>query len=576
MRRALWWARRLGPHLLVSAVVFALAGQGLDYRALWQDEVETAERARTILESGVPRVIDRSGELSVNWGGHELDEDSVHRYNTWGQFYVAALGLAFGRAVGMDPDASVRLPFVAAHAATAGLVSMGLSALAGVPLPVSLAAGAIVSIQTPRLVHNRTARYHGLLDVLTVLGLVAVGAWRNDQRWARWLFGAILFCLPHVHVFGGSVLGLGLSVLALYVACERQDVTPHARRRDIALYVLVPGVLSLTVLLWLVRPWAYTAMGAGLAFDLSQLLHFKTVGNVRHLGYAGIAIAIGLAILIYHNRWRPALALGSATMAMVVAIRILDFNVLTQPWAMRYYLAAPLLGLFWAIALGLDGLSKFVRGVLVVAIAAVALSPEVMPSAPGQPGFAPLWGIQLALSDARHSVAGDKQPLHRAIEMIHARAQPNDPVAIDYVPQFVPWYLSGHPTALVPDTIGRHTANWNNPVWARPVQFPRWHLRYTHWPNGTWPCSPNCDYHWSGDLRQGRYDLTSKKLARQETFCIHGVWPTNPWNNSPPLNYQSAASTPEGIVEGALVLGGPCQPQRAVSERQAAVRAETP
>jgi hypothetical protein len=86
MRTRTTWARRLGPHLLLSVVVFVFAAQALDYRTLWQDEVETAERARTVLESGVPRVIDRSRELSVNWGGYDLDGGSVHRYNTWGQF----------------------------------------------------------------------------------------------------------------------------------------------------------------------------------------------------------------------------------------------------------------------------------------------------------------------------------------------------------------------------------------------------------------------------------------------------------------------------------------------------------
>ena len=33
------------PHLLLSLIVFACAVQGLGYRALWQDEMGTAERA---------------------------------------------------------------------------------------------------------------------------------------------------------------------------------------------------------------------------------------------------------------------------------------------------------------------------------------------------------------------------------------------------------------------------------------------------------------------------------------------------------------------------------------------------
>jgi hypothetical protein len=187
----------------------------------------------------------------------------------------------------------------------------------------------------------------------------------------------------------------------------------------------------------------------------------------------------------------------------------------------------------------------------------VAVAPE-LPSPSGQAAFPPFWGMRLVLSDRAHDRAGDTQPLHRAMETIRQRAQPGDPIAVDYVPQYVPWYLRGHPTALVPDPVGRHAANRDNPVWARPMLFPRWHLRYTQWPNGTWFCAPGCDYVWSGDLRHGRYELTSRTLKRTEPFCIHGVWPTNPWNNSPPLNYQPAALTPEGTIDGALILGGPC------------------
>jgi hypothetical protein len=545
------------PHLLLSLIVFSFAIQGLGYRALWQDEVETAERARTVLESGVPRIIDRSGDLSVNWGGYELDQGPVHRYNTWGQFYVGAVGLAIGHVFGFEPDAAVRSPFVAAHAATAGLVSFGLSAFVGASLPVSVAAGAAVAIQTPRLVHNRTARYHALLDVLVVVALVALGAWRQGYPWAPWVFAVTLFALPHVHIFGGGVLVLGLSVLGLHVSVARALPSWRAGFRDTVLYIGVPGMLSLIALVLLVRPWRYGAMGGSLQIEASKLLSFHTVANIRHLAYAGGGIVMGLALLAYLKRWGAALSLAGATIVVVMAIRVLDFNVLTQSWAVRYYLAAPLLALFWAIAVGVDELQRSMRNALALAMCALALLPE-LPSPSGHTAFEPLWGAQLVVSDRDHAAAADKQPLHRAVEMIRTRAQPGDSIAADYVPQFVTWYLPGHPPALVPDPVGRHAANRDNPVWTRAIEFPRWHLRYSQWPNGTWFCAPNCDYHSSGDPRRGHYQLTSKTLKRTETFCVHGVWPTNPWNNSPPLNYQRAALTPEGTVDGVLILGGPC------------------
>jgi hypothetical protein len=550
--------RQLWPHIVLSLAIFAFASQGIGYRAIWQDEIETAERARTIVESGVPRVIDRSGELSLNWGGHELEDGTAHRYNTWGQFYLAAVGLALGRAAGMHPDAAVRVPSVASEAATAGLISYGLSAFAGTPMPVSVIAGAAVALQTPRLVHSRTARYHGLLDLLTTLGLIAIGGLRHDYRWAPWLFAGVLFGLPHTHVFGGSVLSLGLSVLALYVSLARPALGWPARLRHVATHILIPGVVSAGLVVWIVRPWQHTALGALWAVDPWKALSPETVANVRHLSYAAAGILIGLALLAYQRRWGAAVTLGTAAVAMIVGIRFFDFHSLTQAHASRYYLAAPLLALFWPIALGFNALAIPIRNVVVLAMCAVAVTPELLPSRAGNRMFEPFWGVRLVLSDTQHARAGDTQPLHRAMATIRQRAQPGDPVAVDYVPQYVPWYLPGHPTALVPDPAGRHQANWDNPAWQRPMLFPRWHVRYSEWPNGLWPCAPNCDFRSSGDISRGHYELTSKTLGRTERFCIHGHWPTHPWNNAPFMNYRRQAMDPEGAIDGALIVGGPC------------------
>jgi hypothetical protein len=76
-----------------------------------------------------------------------------------GPVYFAALGLGLGRALNIAPDAAVRLPFVAAHAATADVVSMGLSTFAGVRWPVAVGAGAAVSLPPDAVFSMASAVY---------------------------------------------------------------------------------------------------------------------------------------------------------------------------------------------------------------------------------------------------------------------------------------------------------------------------------------------------------------------------------------------------------------------------------
>src|SRR5688500_4254809 len=121
--------RRLWPHALLTACVFAVSAPGLGYRHLWLDEVDTAERTRTVLESGYPRVIDEKGRASLNTAGREIEDGDVHRYTPWLQYYVAAPGLLAAELFGLNRDAWTRMPFVACHALASGLTSWGLAGL---------------------------------------------------------------------------------------------------------------------------------------------------------------------------------------------------------------------------------------------------------------------------------------------------------------------------------------------------------------------------------------------------------------------------------------------------------------
>ncbi|MCB0421858.1 MAG: hypothetical protein KDD61_12735, partial [Bdellovibrionales bacterium] len=70
----------LRNHFWVALLLFSFMNLGLGYRHIWQDEIETAERARSILFYGIPKTIDPEGRVSVNTSGAELENSDLHRY----------------------------------------------------------------------------------------------------------------------------------------------------------------------------------------------------------------------------------------------------------------------------------------------------------------------------------------------------------------------------------------------------------------------------------------------------------------------------------------------------------------
>ncbi|HAM34889.1 MAG TPA: hypothetical protein DEB40_04810 [Elusimicrobia bacterium] len=539
----------------VCVLLLALLLPGLGYRHLWQDEIETAERARTILESGLPRVVDASGMASLNAGGKELEEGTLHRYTPWAQFYWAAWGLKLSRSLGLNSDAGVRFPFVLAHAAAATALAGGLTAF-GALGPVSAAGISLVwGLESIRLLHNRTARYHALIDLLVVAGLLAVGALRGSALWARPLLFIVIFLLPQVQTLGGSLFSLLLAAGAAHVLWRKQV---QARRgawvRDCLKSLALPGFLSLAVLLVLCRPWAST-WGR---LDGPSLKSLRDVGGsmIPLLFWSGSGFWLrrrgerGLARVIF---WAVGLSVALTALA--------ESHPQSQP---RYYLAFGILGFFWPLALGWGGLPVRARQRYWTSVlAALCFSELVLWALPvfindqtRVHTHAPLQGLRLVLHDRDEARRGARQPLRQALDMMR---QGEGPVLIDYVPQFVNWYLPGREPALMPDPVYRGRANGDNPVWDRPRQRPAWHLWYPKFGSGTWECKPGCDFHVEGDdWAAGRYTLVSREMGRQE-MCVARTWATQQWNNAPFMNLRASAFQPQGQEDGPLVLARPCR-----------------
>jgi hypothetical protein len=555
-------------HALAALAVLALTSPGLGYRHLWQDEIETAERARTILESGYPRVIDRSGALSVNAGGREIEEGVAHRYSPWAQFYWAAAGLAPARALGASPDAGVRAPFVAAHAATSGLVSWGLSAVAGLSPAASAGVAVALGVQTVRVVHNRTARYHALLDLFVVAGLLGVGLLASRRTAGLVLVALSILVLPQIHTMAGAAFALCIGIAAgiRLLQLRRDDGAPLPLRQAAAA-VAFPGVVTLALLVVVTRPWAQSAWGA---FGHGQ---FRSPRELVQVGYALVAGLAAVAYLAARKRRDQAILLGTVLAVLLITLRLLDLHPFSQP---RYYLSAVFFGLLWPMYAGLDGFGARERRALPWLLALGVLLPDLV-LAPARPrasntvdyttavGFLPFQGVRLAWSDA--AADATRQPLRLALDHVREHGRPDDPVLVDYVPQFANWYLPGHPIALMPEPTARTTLNARSRAWEEPPPMPRWHVWYLNLAGGQWMCEGRCDYTAEErNLEAGTYVLSSKRLGRSVKMCVVARFPTEKWLNAPFRMLAREAFRPQGTGTDTLAVATPCE-SGAVSSR---------
>jgi hypothetical protein len=550
--------KKLSP-ILTALLVLAFTLPGLGYRHLWQDEIETAERARTILESGYPRVIDASGALSLNVGGREIEDGAAHRHSPWMQFYVASAGLWLAERTGWSRDAGVRLPFALSHAAASGLVAGALMTYAGAPALLANGIGLALGTQSIRLMYNRSARYHALLDLFVALGMAGLAAFRHGRRWGLPAVSTMIFLLPHVHTLAGSLYSLTLGAMASWAIWQaRGPETLASKARQIACYVALPGLLSLAAVLAITRPtqkdWTW--------WRVPNLRSLKEWGG---LTYALCFWVAGIGWTWWRGARRYALILLAFLALVLCVLALVERFPSSQP---RYYFSLALIGLFWPLAFGMDWANAWDRRWLWRIVLVLCVLPEMLVWLQSTRGvgldsekhwFYPLQGLRVVADDARKWAAGEQQPLHQAMAHIREHGAPDEAILVDYVPQYVNWYLPGRPIALMPDPTFRAGFNRELEVWNEPPPLPEWHLWYPSYGSGTWLCLDECDFE-AMDYQKasGRYVLRSKRLDTSVEMCPVMGWKTHQWNNAPFMNLLPSSRRAGGDSWGLLLLARPC------------------
>ncbi|MBK9039646.1 MAG: hypothetical protein IPL83_10850 [Bdellovibrionales bacterium] len=545
---------------ITLGLVLLVCFPGLGSRHLWQDELETAERARSILAFGFPTVIDEEGRPSVNAGGLEIEESALHRYTPWLQFYWAAIGLEVSRRFDFDADIGVRAPFALAHSISSALITHALISYVSLNPAVSIVAGGLYGFQSVRLVHARTSRYHALLDLLFVVFLILIGKIRTnsfapDKRSGLGLF-LLAFLLPQAHTLGGSLLSLigGLTLLGSFVL--NQKSTFHSERllrriyplfKNYGMPMVVGGVISFLVIIILCRPYLQSH------WVFFKDTRFRSLRDFPGIRYSIYALIFYISILGFYRKWKWALSLVISLSIVALIIRIFDF---IHPFSQsRYYLPITSLFLFWMIPFGLPKVSKKAITLILSICLLGLITPELSAR------FKPFQGVQLSFYDFM-SLKKEDQPLFKAIQKIKRQSQyPLDSsVLLDYVPQFINWYLPGYKVALMPDLATKTKLNSENQIWETIPEMPFWHMSYPGFGRGLWNCGSTCDYQII-EIPEvtDRYILHSQRRDEKIEMCLVDHWPSYQWTNSPFQRLEANAFTPSGANgKTELVLAKRC------------------
>ncbi|MEK7383756.1 MAG: glycosyltransferase family 39 protein, partial [Elusimicrobiota bacterium] len=294
--------------IVLTAIGGVLLLWNLGRPALWQDEAETALRAESILDTGLPRMSLRGVLVTTQHSSsaHEGSASGVWTWNTWLPAYLVAASFSV---LGRTPFAA-RLPF-----ALAGILTLWLSwrlFCDGEDDELTLrrpwsaeAALALLALSAPFLLFCRQSRYYALVALGTVL---VFHAWRRLLSRKSWGVLAVALCLQFLLHASFAFFACACLTLALD-AVLRFDECPRAGRFWAAAALTI--VLSAPAA-WYFRIWDRPGNHAyGLAESLEFLKTFL-------LWLAAFAMPLALVAAVFIRRWML-LILGAVLLCGLVA-----------------------------------------------------------------------------------------------------------------------------------------------------------------------------------------------------------------------------------------------------------------
>lgn len=213
--------------------------------ALWQDEAETALRAASIQQAGLPRMTLEGVVVTAQPSlvQYEGNAGGIWIWNTWLPVYATALSFMI---FGQTPFAA-RLPFALTALLSLWLFLRLFQDEDGPPWAAE--SGLVLLVLSPAfLLFARQSRYYALTALGTVLTLLA---WRRILSGAKG--GGVLLVLSLLFLLHSSFAFFAIAVLALAADAALRGRECLGRRFGSA--ALATAALSLPVF-WYFRVWA--------------------------------------------------------------------------------------------------------------------------------------------------------------------------------------------------------------------------------------------------------------------------------------------------------------------------------
>lgn len=516
-------------------VVFIISIQGLSVRHLWQDEVETAERAKSIINNDFifkfPLVIDDKDNLSLNTLGAEVSDSKYHLYTPIVNFYIHAFFLNF---FPNKPEFSLRLPSVLFHSMTSGIITYGTLTLASLSPFSSISLGVLYGLNSVRLAFNRTARYHGLNDFMFIFGLLFLF---NRPI----LTSIILAVLIQVNPLSGFMVSGIFFFLFIFLGLIKNK---HDNGRLVELsyltliYQIKEGIKKILIIpffstllfLFMYEPWKLSRY-----FPYPYALDFSFLFNKIYLPY--IISLVFIVFVLNKSRW----IFNSSILLILLVLSGLPSS-LSIFSNFRYYLWIILLPVFFVWISN----KKIIQTSFVTAITLIIVEILMIHA------DSPYHMVRVIYNDYLWEKQGLSQPLHEAFRELE---KVDGSIFVPLVPQFVNWYLGRLNPALIPDPIYKNHL-FNEFEYVSEADY---HLWYTSHPFN-WFCQEYCDAQvLDFSIEDKNYNLKLNSHNKIIKYCIVGKWLTDHFNNSPMSLLGSGAFEPEGAHLGYLVLGRNCK-----------------
>ena len=437
---------------IIAGLAALLLFWGLTDKYLWQDEAIMAVLATRMLQFGRPLAYDGVNLLTTDTFAGEDEQtidarttgpqaavdyharrgdfkpDFAWKWQPWGQFVVAAIGL---KLLG-HTTLGARLPFTLAGFAAVLLLFRFVRKRFDSLLMATLAALLLVT-NAYWILHARQARYYPISSLFLVLALMAYARWQSGAPGGAIAFAATAWCWFQVD-YGTVWPVLAVLFLDAFLAA------PRRWRRTALVGVALSAAIA--PFAWYYELWNRRAVQEGSWTDRAADILF----NMNEYVAPAVVVLAALGLLAWRWKRLPSLERRLVAVGIGISLALLVWVPSVAPAAFLRYviIAAPAAALVAAWLLARAAGSRVAIAWLGAAV--LVLTPwmslplhAAVPSPDWYNGN-PWWRSELSVLGAE--VFGHRpDPNRLVIEWLHRNAAPSDEILINYEDAPLMFYL---------------------------------------------------------------------------------------------------------------------------------------